>query len=195
MSEFQRLVDLQNAAIKEYESVKLAFQAKMKAEFEPIFQEFFKAFPEIKMIAWTQYTPYFNDGDTCEFGVNDKVFVAVDAVKKYEEDEDEDEDEDTDRVSIYDLEYEYEFPYKKPHAFVYEYAAKTNDPYYTKQVDVYEQKKAELGPRFVEVCDGVEAMETYLSGIPEEIYLAAFGDHVEVRVTKDGIDVEEHEHD
>lgn len=27
--------------------------------------------PEGKVLVWTQYTPYFNDGDACIFGVND----------------------------------------------------------------------------------------------------------------------------
>ncbi len=27
--------------------------------------------PLIKEIGWTQYTPYFNDGDVCEFGISE----------------------------------------------------------------------------------------------------------------------------
>ncbi|MFE7797020.1 hypothetical protein [Nocardia sp. NPDC057440] len=29
------------------------------------------AFPEVGSIQWTQYTPYFNDGDACIFSTND----------------------------------------------------------------------------------------------------------------------------
>lgn len=32
--------------------------------------EFFKAFPEVECFSWTQYTPYWNDGDVCEFGAH-----------------------------------------------------------------------------------------------------------------------------
>jgi hypothetical protein len=32
------------------------------------FQQFFEAHPEIEAFRWRQYTPYFNDGDTCYFG-------------------------------------------------------------------------------------------------------------------------------
>lgn len=28
-------------------------------------------FPEVRGLAWTQYTPYFNDGDSCVFGVGE----------------------------------------------------------------------------------------------------------------------------
>ena len=27
--------------------------------------------PEGKILVWSQYTPYFNDGEACEFGVNE----------------------------------------------------------------------------------------------------------------------------
>ncbi|MFC9995776.1 hypothetical protein [Nocardia sp. NPDC127526] len=28
-------------------------------------------FPEVEAVRWTQYTPYFNDGDVCEFGTGE----------------------------------------------------------------------------------------------------------------------------
>jgi hypothetical protein len=35
------------------------------------FSEFFADHPDVHAIKWTQYTPYFMDGDPCVFGVND----------------------------------------------------------------------------------------------------------------------------
>jgi hypothetical protein len=32
--------------------------------------KYFTAFPIVEYITWTQYTPGFNDGEPCEFGVN-----------------------------------------------------------------------------------------------------------------------------
>lgn len=49
------------------ERVKANGIAAMKASFS----DFFDAHPDIYAFRWTQYTPYFNDGDTCEFGVYD----------------------------------------------------------------------------------------------------------------------------
>jgi len=46
--------------------------------------EFFKENPAIKAFAWSQYTPYFNDGEPCEFSVNPLSFTTA-------EDLDEDE--------------------------------------------------------------------------------------------------------
>lgn len=35
------------------------------------FSEFFADHPDVHAIKWTQYTPYFMDGDPCVFGLND----------------------------------------------------------------------------------------------------------------------------
>lgn len=35
-----------------------------------LFKDFFAKHPEITGIQWTQYTPYFNDGDACTFSVH-----------------------------------------------------------------------------------------------------------------------------
>ena len=59
--------------IKEIESEinKLLKEAKVKVVkeiFKKAVPELFVEYPNLKRISWTQYTPYFNDGDTCEFG-------------------------------------------------------------------------------------------------------------------------------
>lgn len=41
-----------------------------------LFTDFFDALPQIKTITWTMYTPYFNDGDTCVFRVNEVNFAT-----------------------------------------------------------------------------------------------------------------------
>lgn len=47
-------------------------------------------------IRWTQYTPYFNDGDPCEFGINEPEF-------RFERPAETDDDEDDyDREGFYD---------------------------------------------------------------------------------------------
>src|SRR5262245_41017142 len=35
------------------------------------FKRLFEEWPEAQAIRWTQYTPYFNDGEPCVFSVND----------------------------------------------------------------------------------------------------------------------------
>lgn len=54
--------------------VKEEYQAKIKADGEVALKEslktFFEANPNIEAVRWTQYTPYFNDGDPCVFGLH-----------------------------------------------------------------------------------------------------------------------------
>lgn len=57
-----KLIESFNEQKKEFHSkIKVAFKKELKT----------LVFPDkIKSIGWTQYTPYFNDGDSCEFSVN-----------------------------------------------------------------------------------------------------------------------------
>jgi hypothetical protein len=41
-----------------------------KGYFNEASKEFFTKYPELKSFSWTQYTPYFNDGEECTFSVN-----------------------------------------------------------------------------------------------------------------------------
>lgn len=52
------------------------------------------AAPSVHSVRWQQYTPFFNDGDTCEFTVYDPRvrLVGDDAVDKDEDDEDWEDD-------------------------------------------------------------------------------------------------------
>lgn len=47
-----------------------ALAANASEMLQHFFSEFWKSAPEIAAIEWTQYTPYFNDGDPCVFGMN-----------------------------------------------------------------------------------------------------------------------------
>lgn len=57
--------------INEYEQARYKLISKVRNSLEDHFLEVFNKYPEIKVIQWAQYTPYFNDGDTCEFYVNE----------------------------------------------------------------------------------------------------------------------------
>jgi hypothetical protein len=65
--------------LAELRAAKKEYQDKIKnfgkAALGERFQLFFNEHPEVRAIYWTQYTPYFNDGEACVFGVNE--FEAV----------------------------------------------------------------------------------------------------------------------
>lgn len=61
--------------IAELKQEMAALRAKVQKDgklwLEQAFKDFFVANPQIESIYWTQYTPYFNDGDICRFRIND----------------------------------------------------------------------------------------------------------------------------
>lgn len=122
---------------------------------------------------WRQYTPYFNDGDPCVFGVWDLAIIAkddlADVLKEYGEDAVEDHRSD----------WAYE---GSPRFSSYSSDSKVSDRYGT------------IDPRFVEcqkACEAVYAAATLDESIAKDI----FGDHVTVTFTAKGVEVEEYYHD
>ncbi len=51
----------------EISKIKAELREKLKVNFHGLTKELFQGFPELKSIGWKQYTPYFNDGEACEF--------------------------------------------------------------------------------------------------------------------------------
>lgn len=79
--------------VAEFEEQKKQFSVKMQGEFKKMVTEFFDACPDVKSIVWVQYTPYFNDGSPCVFGIGDVTFSNADPenVSPWGELEDEEE--------------------------------------------------------------------------------------------------------
>lgn len=51
------------------------------------FAELFAAHPELEAVKWTQYTPYFNDGEPCTFSVNEWSAKIKGVTLKYQDEE------------------------------------------------------------------------------------------------------------
>jgi len=69
-----------NTTIDEFTSSvrKLEEDLKVRASnlFKEAVKELFVFLPDVKAVTWTQYTPYFNDGDECFFRLNEVVYVT-----------------------------------------------------------------------------------------------------------------------
>jgi hypothetical protein len=67
--------------VKDYDAKVKAMREELsnefKTQFKTISTEIFSKYPEILKFGWTQYTPYFNDGDACVFHYND-MYVCTD---------------------------------------------------------------------------------------------------------------------
>lgn len=174
-----------NKLEQEIKDIRKNMEEKSKALFNEKITEFFTAYPEIGAIGWNQYTPYFNDGDTCEFGRGDIYFVDAE-----QEDEDWLDDIGND-CHMEDLKFSYKTP-SEPGNYAY---ANKHQPYWAETIKKYNDYIA-LGPsRKKDVCEACEALKSILETIPEDIYYDMFGDHAFVLITKNGVKVEEFKHD
>ena len=56
-------------------------------------KQLFEKAPEVKAVRWRQYTPYFNDGDACEFSIHE-VYYRFTPWTPDADNEDEDDNSD-----------------------------------------------------------------------------------------------------
>lgn len=75
-----KIKDLQ----KKMKALKTEMQKEGKVALKAAFKELFEKHPVLEAVQWEQYTPYFNDGDTCTFSVEDMypVFTLTEEQRK-----------------------------------------------------------------------------------------------------------------
>ena len=64
------LRNFQDEANRKMEAIREEIKTTASRLFRECVQDLFIRHPEVKSFAWTQYTPYFNDGDECVFGAH-----------------------------------------------------------------------------------------------------------------------------
>lgn len=192
--------------ISELQALQKQFKESMEEGIDPVLKScFFKLFekiPRLKGVRWAQYTPYFNDGDQCEFGIQGFEYFVAD-------------DERSRNLRIEETE-----RYLSDSKIALEKAIKSNDyynvGYYTKYVAECEQRleklknpppesedvyldeiewedayDSHLGPGEKEI---VEEFETAIEKI-ESLLELVYGDNIQVSMLRGhtGIDTDEYE--
>ena len=115
---------------KQVEDLRLQLQKTGEQFLAQNFKDLFERFPKLERISWSQYTPYFNDGDECTFRSNHRYAdIEGEGLK------------DSERKEV----------------------------------------EAEL--------------KKFLSQFDDELLKNLFGDHVQLIVSKEGITVEEYDHE
>jgi len=76
---------------KKHSELKKEIKKESASLFKEACQDIFKKYPNLTRFAWTQYTPYFNDGDECVFGVNNYDIFINDLEEYYCDREDKKE--------------------------------------------------------------------------------------------------------
>jgi hypothetical protein len=153
-------------AIDEMKTIMDEMREKGKKVFYDAVSSIFETYPEVYGITWTQYTPYFNDGEECIFSISEVFFLPgiVDDLGNYET-----SGEIYDDLSGYD--------YDSIAFYMYSY----------QDVPVWQRPSPELK-------ETIKSFESFTSSY-EDFLKDTFGDHVEVFITREGIKVTEYEHD
>lgn len=147
------------------------FQTQAQTAFKEVVKEFFDTNTGINLVTWTQYTPYFNDGESREFSMNKAYFSNAKDTDEFEYGEYDGDDE-----TIWSA----------------------SNPVRHMQGDVNWDKETSAK---VQATTGLNAesiqefMDILNSSAMQDIFEAMFGNHVQVTLTRAGIEVEEHSHD
>lgn len=138
----------------------------------------FEANPAVKCAIWTQYTPYFNDGDPCTFGVHFEECCRSRMPKPGEL------DDWTVLVGCLPDGDEAEYPPQK---------------YEAEFLDAYEYRDAALWRSYddppTEASAQADAMESFINGLPDDLMSRVIGDGVKVFVWAGGILTTDYQHD
>lgn len=157
--------------ISDQAELKRQFQERAQALFKNITKEFFDKNPGVTAFVWTQYTPYFNDGETCEFNVNEVTFTNA---------------PDPENVRWEEYEGDEEGVWTATNV---KYALESDREWYKETADL------------IRKSGGVNAASCELmsraisSSEMEDVMLAMFGDHVKVIATREGFEVDDYDHD
>jgi hypothetical protein len=175
----------------ELKTIKAEYDRKLQQEGEAAvkdaFKDLFDKYPEIRSVTWTQYTPYFNDGDTCTFSVHDfDVSLGTDETLRAEIDEKK-------RLTV---EAANAGDYKKAQKLKDEVTRlqerlEDEDDDYSYGESKYTLRRSS-NPREVEIAEAVSALEREM---PDDVLESVFGDHSRIVATRDGFKVTEQEHD
>ena len=80
------LAEFEVVRVEMEEKVK-QIQVKMQEASKDLFSRFWEENPKVHVIIWTQYTPYFNDGETCTFRVGEMYPMTEELYTRYVEDD------------------------------------------------------------------------------------------------------------
>lgn len=135
-----------------------------KGIFDEWCRGFFERNEAVGSFSWNQYTPYFNDGDSCVFSANTD-YIKVNG--EYAEDSDWISEKTIKNYGTFNRE-------TKKYEGRVEVANESYDP---------------------ELAKATREIQDFLQNFDNEFYISRFGDHTEITVSRDGIEVEDYEHE
>ena len=176
IDELKTKISEANARINE---LKKQVQKELQAEFTGALTELFDAYPFVKSLSFTAYTPFFNDGDTCEYNVHHDYcnFNGYD----------EDRDVEGEGVDVLQLAKETIYVEEPNPNYDPSTSRWGNDK--TKWV---RKPNPDFNPLYKEAVD---AFREALAVVDDDNWMDMVGDHVKVTITREGIETNEYDHD
>ena len=158
--------------VEEQRELRKQFQEKARDLFNRVVADFFEMNPAINLITWTQATPYFNDGEPCEFSVH-----YLEPMTKELYDEWAEEGGWPEEFSLASRDY----VAKRADGTDYSW----NDCPWELPDETWTQEE----------INNAACIRDINNKAMEHIFLAMFGDHVQVVATREGFDTSEFSHD
>lgn len=175
------IIDNIKQEFKVFEDKKKLMVKELRKQFPEILKPLFEKSKIIDSIGWTQYTPYFNDGEECKFSVlinRDDLYIN----NVYVYDILNTKDSLSVKVTDENRQKCQEFCLKKGYKWI-----KNN---------VGDASYIENPEQDFELVKVIDDFHNILTNIPKEIFGDLFGDHVKVTIDKNGsIKVDEYSHD
>lgn len=165
--------------VAQIENLQKEIMEKSKSAFKDVAKALFDAFPSLESFSWVQYTPYFNDGEPCEFGVSADADWSL---KINGERPGDSEHWETKPIYIDKEGNQYtEAEYKNQPASWRDRTIRSRFTY--------------LNAEEPELNGVPDTIEDFINAIDENTLQSMFGDHCEVIVYRDRVEVQDYDHD
>lgn len=163
--------------------LKKQVQKELQAEFTGALSELFDAYPFVTSLSFTAYTPYFNDGDTCEYNVHHDYCQF----NGFDEDDNEQEGENVDVLKL-----SQETIYVEEPNPDYDPSKLGTWGSHRHKTTYVKKPNPNFNPLYKEA---VEAFRNALAVVDEDNWKDMVGDHVKVTITREGITTDEYCHE
>lgn len=164
------------------------FETTIRNLFQKEVKSLFKEFPCLETISWRQYTPYFCDGDPCEFS---KGEIEINGYEEYELRSKAKNSSPTGKSELQKKLAE-AIEKEKDWVLCREYRkAETLKA----EIESLQEKLKETNVDFNDLLKCYPEVEERLNCFSEDNYLLLFGDHVTVTVTANNVTTEEYDHE
>ena len=165
------------------EAVLKKLQADALEVFPKEVQALFDRHPVLEFVSWTQYAPYFNDGDPCTFSVHEAYINGISG--------------DYCETRCPECGYEEECEHLAPYIIPYD-EMESIDKREDESYEDYNKRRlaAHIRPEVREaMLEAIRDAKKLIGAFSEDTYESMFGDGVQVVLKRDGIEVEGYNHD